>query len=637
MNGVRSCIILILLSGFIFSYAQEAPVDTVKKTKIYLESADVRSFNKKIDDQRQVFNGNVVFRHDSTYMYCDSAYLYDRDLSLEAFGLVRLEQGDTLFVYGDYLFYDGNIELAQMRHNVRMVNIQPDSSEVILYTDSLDYNRRTDLCYYFDGGRVIDAENELTSVYGQYSPGTKIAVFNDSVCLTNPNFVLYSDTLEYSTDTKIATILGPSVIESDSGIIHSSRGWYNTENNTSLLLDRSHVFSGEKTLVGDSLIYDKAEGIGKAFGNMSLRDTAQQMTLTGHYGYYEEKTEYAFATDSACALEYSQGDTLFLHADTLELITIDSTSRILRAVKGVRFYRSDIQGICDSMRFHTKDSALYMYGNPVLWNENQQLFGDSIIIYMADSTIDYVHVPTSAFSVQRIDSGHFNQLGGNDLKAYFLGKYLEHVDIDGNAESIYYPLEKDGAIEMLNYTKSSYLSFWMDEEGKFRRLKLYPPNPVGRTTPIPDLSNEDKTLKKFAWYGDLRPVDKNDIFRFYKKKELPVSTSPAGTDSVVPARDSSFISDTLRLPGDTALRIEPEKIADSLTWKPAADTITGFEKEHVCKDERIFTMRYAFCEPGAGRLFRAANPVSRRNHAFGKHDFLRRRAFIEQKNKQKQI
>ncbi|MDR1115384.1 MAG: hypothetical protein LBL33_04430, partial [Tannerella sp.] len=440
---MRTCIVTACLSSvfFSFTHAQENATDTVEKARIRLEHVDVRSFNRNINDQRQVLNGNVVFRHDSSYMYCDSAYFYERDVSLEAFGNVRMEQGDTLFVYGDYLFYDGNIELAQMRYNVRMVNIQQDSSVVTLYTDSLDYDRVTDICYYFEGGCIVDVENVLTSVYGRYSPETKIAVFNDSVCLTNPNFVLSSDTLEYSTETKIATILGPSVIESDSGTVYSTKGWYNTQENTSLLLDRSQVFSGEKVLIGDSLLYDKANGIGTAFENMSLRDTAQNMTLTGHYGYYEEKTEYAFATDSACALEYSQGDTLFLHADTLELITVDSTSRYLRAVGGVRFYRSDIQGVCELMHFSTKDSVLKMYGNPVLWNENQQLSGDSIIIYMADSTIDYIHVPSSALSVQYVDSGCFNQLGGNDLKAYFIGKNLEHLDIDGNAETIYYPLQ----------------------------------------------------------------------------------------------------------------------------------------------------------------------------------------------------
>ena len=526
MRYLRVFIAIFLLSGFCFSLvcAQENSQDTVtvKKTKIYLENADVQSANKNINAQRQVLTGNVIFRHDSSYMYCDSAYFYEQDISLEAFSRVRLEQGDTLFVYGDYLFYDGNIELAQVRHNVRMVNVQQDSSVVTLYTDSLDYDRQADIGYYFEGGRIVDAENELVSVYGQYSPATKIALFNDSVRLTNPNFILYSDTLEYSTETKIATILGFSTIESDSGIIHSSRGWYNTQENTSLLLDRSEVLSGDKLLTGDSLVYDRSIGLGKAYGNMSITDTTQNMVLTGHYGYYEEKTDYAFATDSACALEYSQGDTLFLHADTLELVTVDSTSRFLRAFMGVRFYRSDIQGICDSMRFSTKDSVLRMYGNPVLWNEGQQLFGDSIIIYMADSTIDYVHVPTSAFVIQEVDSGYYNQLGGNDLKAYFEGENIEHIDIDGNAESIFYPLEKDSAMVGLNYTQSSYLSIWFNE-GKLDKLKIWP-QPKAKTIPIPDLMPEEKTLEKFAWHGALRPRDKYDIFRFYNQRKASVAS-----------------------------------------------------------------------------------------------------------------
>lgn len=493
--------------------------DSAQITKVYLEHADVQSFNKNINDQRQVLNGDVIFRHDSSYMYCDSAYFYEAELSLEAFGLVRMEQGDTLFVYGDYLFYDGKIELTKMRKNVRMVNVQQDSSVVTLYTDSLDYDRADNIGYYFDGGQIIDEENELTSVYGQYSPGTKKAFFNESVCLTNPNFVLYSDTLEYSTETKIATIHGPSIIESDSGIIYTSRGWYNTAQNTSLLLDRSEVVSDDKILTGDSLIYNRSTGIGEIFGNMSIRDTIQKITLTGNVGYYKEQPEYAFSTDSACAIEYSQGDSLFLHADTLKLLTNegDTISRTLKAFTGVRFYRTDIQGICDSMRFDTKDSVLYMYGNPVLWNEEQQLSGETIIVYMADSTVDYVHVPSSAFVVQYVDSGLFNQLGGNDLKAYFSGKNIERIDIDGNAESLFYPMEEDSTIIGHNYTQSSFLSIWM-HENKLKKLMIWP-SPTGKMTPLHELSPEQKTLKNFAWHETLRPLDKHDIFRFYNKKD----------------------------------------------------------------------------------------------------------------------
>jgi len=533
---------------------QEVSQDSIRKVLInYM--ADTLSVNNPIYEGRTLLKWNVVFSHDSSFMYSDSAYYFETDETLEAFSNVRLEQGDTLFVYGDYLFFDSKIELAQMRYNAKMVSIQQDSSEVILYTDSLDYNLQTDIGYYFEGGRIIDVENELVSVYGEYSPTTKIAFFIDSVCLTNPNFILYTDTLEYSTETKIAHFIGPTIIESDSGVVHSTRGWYNTQDNTSLLLDRSQVFSGNRVLTGDSIMYNRDFGFGEAFGNMSIIDTMQKTILTGHYGYYEEKTEYAFVTDSACAIEYSQGDTLFLYADTLEMVTIDSTSRILHGFMGARFYRFDLQGICDSFRFDTKDSVLYMYGNPVLWNEEQQLFGDSIIIYMSDSTVDYVHVPTSAFVVQEIEPGYYNQLGGNDLKAYFIGRQIDYIDIDGNAESIFYPVEQDSSLLGLNYTQSSYLSIWFIE-GKLDKLKIWP-NPTGKMIPIPDLTPEQKTLKKFAWYDDLRPVDRYDIFRFYNERKRGRDDPPPTPQETEPEKPPILLDSNYKELNNVNYKVPP--------------------------------------------------------------------------------
>lgn len=484
---------------------------TTKKTKVFLEHANTLSFDKEVNADAQFLQGDVCFRHDSSYMYCDSAYFFETTNSLEAFSNVRMEQGDTLFVYGNYLFYDGNTQIAYLRENVRMEN-----GQVTLFTDSLNYERILDIGYYFDGGLIVDSLNQLSSFYGQYSPTTKLAIFNDSVRLENPNFTLYSDTLHYDTESKIATILGPSIIVSDSGTIHSSRGWYNTETNTSLLLDRSEVYSGNRVLIGDSISYNQDAGFGEAFGNMCLRDTAQKVILEGQYGFYNERTEYAFATDSARFMEYSQGDTLYLHADTLEMATLDSTAREIKAFHGVRFYRIDMQGVCDSMQFNTRDSVLYMYDNPVLWNEQYQLYGDTIEIYMNDSTIDYAHVIQFAFAVQHLDSSYYNQLKGNDLKAYFEGQTVRQIDVEGNAESIYYPLEGDGAKIGLNETKSGFLTIWV-KDNKLEKLKIWP-TPLGNLTPIPDLKPEQKTLKDFYWYDYLRPKNKDDIYNVVKKK-----------------------------------------------------------------------------------------------------------------------
>lgn len=487
--------------------------DTVppKKTKVYLIHSNTLSFDKAVKPDAQILNGDVCFRHDSSYMYCDSAYFFEQTNSLEAFSNVRMEQGDTLFVYGDYLFYDGNTQVAYLRENVRMEN-----GQVTLFTDSLNYERIPNIGYYFEGGLIVDSLNQLSSFYGQYSPETKLAVFNDSVQVENPDFTLYSDTLHYDTESKVATILGPSVIVSDSGTIHTSRGWYDTVNNTSLLLDQSQVESGEKILIGDSIFYNRDTGMGEVYGNMSLIDTAQHVTLQGEYGYYNEQTGYAFATDSARFLEYSQGDTLFLHADTLQMVTVDSVYREIKAYYGVRFYRIDMQGVCDSMQFNTRDSVLYMYTEPVLWNEQYQLYGDTIAIYMNDSTIEYAHVIQFAFAAQHVDSSYYNQLKGNDLKAYFEGQAVHQIDVAGNAESIFYPLEKDGAKVGMNETKSGFLTIWV-KDNKLDKLKIWP-SPVGSMTPIPDLKPDQKKLKDFYWFDYLRPKNRDDIYEVVKRK-----------------------------------------------------------------------------------------------------------------------
>lgn len=219
-------------------------------------------------------------------MYCDSAYWYERENIFEAFSNVRMEQGDTIFVYGNYLHYDGNRRLARLRENVRMENPQ-----ATLFTDSLNYDRLENISYYFDGGMLVDEENELTSIWGQYSPDSKEALFKENVKLINPDFTLYTETLKYNTETKIADIMGPSVLVSDSGYIYTTRGWYNTETDDCQLLDRSQVIDKDSTqiLIGDTIYYNRKNGIAEVYGNMFLQDTIKKVILKGNYGYYNEK------------------------------------------------------------------------------------------------------------------------------------------------------------------------------------------------------------------------------------------------------------------------------------------------------------------------------------------------------------
>ena len=486
---------------------------------IELRQADL--WSKRSGSDAEILTGNVIFFPEGAFMYCDSAYLFQQTNSFEAFSNVSMEQGDTIFVYGDYLYYDGNTRLARLRDNIRM-----EDQTATLFTDSLDYDRMTNLGYYFEGGMLVDEENELTSFWGQYAPDTKEALFSDSVKLVNEDYIIYADTLKYNTESKIADILGPSRIVSDSGYIYTNNGWYNTVTEDSRLLDRSQVYSndGTKVLIGDTIYYNRITGEGEVFGDMFLEDTERKGIIIGNYGFYNEKTEYGLATDSAYAIDYSGQDSLFLHGDTLVMST-DSTFRDIKAYYDVRFYRSDIQGVCDSIHYSSRDSMIYMIGSPVVWNENNQISGYQINVHMNDSTIEKAIVKDYAMAIQdRGQGSQYNQLSGRDMTAFFRDGEIYNVLVEGNAESLYYLVEEDSTIIGLNKTESPYLSMDIENE-KIKRLKLWPAT-TAVTTPLPQLLPGQDRLERFVWLDYLRPISPSDIFRSNIKKSEDAEEQP---------------------------------------------------------------------------------------------------------------
>ena len=487
-----------------------------KKTKVYLLHANQGQADKLARPDVQVLIGNVKLRHDSMYMFCDSALIYEKTNSVEAFSNVRMEQGDTLFIYGDYLYYDGMTQIAQIRENVKMIN-----RNTTLLTDSLNYDRLYDLGYYFEGGTLMDEENVLTSDWGEYSPATKQSVFNHDVKLVNPKFVLTSDTLKYNTFSKIATILGPSNIVSDNNHIYSERGFYNTLSEQAELLDRSILTNEGKKLIGDSLFYDRKVGYGEAFDNIRMTDTINKNMLTGDYCFYNELADSAFATKRAVAIDYSQGDSLFMHGDTLQLISYnlntDSVFRLMKAYHKVRMYRTDVQGVCDSLVYNSKDSCLTMYTDPILWNEGQQLLGEEIKIYMNDSTINWAHIINQALTVEMKDSVHYNQVSGKEMKAYFENGDMRHIEVIGNVMTAFYPEEKDSTMTGFNNMEGSVLHLYMKEKKIEKGMFVGKSN--GTLYPMDQIPPDKLRLSTFAWFDYVRPLNKEDIFNWRGKKE----------------------------------------------------------------------------------------------------------------------
>lgn len=493
-----------------------SPYDQPNARIIIMENADLLSFDEMLRPDIQIAKGNVRFRHDNATLSCDSAYFYQEVNSLDAFSRVVINQGDTVFAYGDRLYYDGNTKLARLRGNVRLEN-----RKTTLTTDSLNYDRNTELAYYFTGGKVVDPENTLTSVWGQYSTRSDDALFSNDVKLVNENFVMNSDTLKYNTHTHIADMVGDThIIYDNETDIYTNKGWYNTDTERSMLLNRSVVVNNEgKSITGDTIFYDKKTGYGESFGKVVLNDTVQKSTLNGNYVYYSEATELGIATDSALLVDWSDSlKTMYIHADTLQTFKDDSLNNHAKAWYNVRFYREDIQGLSDSLFYDGKDSVMTLYYDPILWQENQQMSASKIAVNTKNKNVDTVNMEENCIVVEMVDSVHFNQITGKDIIAYMDSSQLKLVEVNGNAETVYFAREDaDSTLLGANRTESSKVVMHFKDK-KIERIVLTSAS-SGIFTPLHLVTEEKSRLELFYWAENLRPFSKEEVFFRFPKGE----------------------------------------------------------------------------------------------------------------------
>ena len=485
--------------------------------RVFLENADLLKADAAISTDYQVLKGNVRFRRGNMYMFCDSAYFYPETSSLDAFGHVRMTQGDTLWVYSDVLHYYGEQGVAELRHNVRLEN-----RSTTLLTDSLDYEINSNVGYYFNGGTIVDNRNntELTSRNGSYELDTKQADFSQDVHLVNDRYEMYTDFLEYNTQSHIARIKSQTLILSDSNSINTTSGWYNTSADDATLYNRSLLTAKDgKTLQGDTVYYNRKHNYGEARGNVVITDPSNKVILDGDKGYHDDNVHYSYVTGRARAREFSQKDTIYLHADTLctlinalerDSAQIDSV-RVLRAFNQVRFYRSDIQGICDSLQLSEADTIINMYNHAVVWNLERQIFGDEINVHLNDSSADWATLPTGGFMAEHLGDIYYDQLSGKKMKAWFEDKELRRLDVDGNVQVIMFPQEKDSTYNKMVNAESSYMRLNLKAKQEVDRITMWP-EVSGKVTPLFLARKADLYLPQFQWYDMLRPKTPDDIF-----------------------------------------------------------------------------------------------------------------------------
>ena len=477
-----------------------------KKTRVVLKQADDLRIDERYGPDVQRLLGNVILKHDSTWFYCDSAYLNNKANTFDAYGHVHINVNDTLDIYGDSLNYDGATRIGEIHENVKLVD-----QRATLTTEHLKFNRKTGIAFYNTGGTIVSEDNTLTSRIGYYYTRSDQFFFKEDVVLVNPDYVMNSDTLVYHTVTEIAFFHGPTTIVGEEDHIYTEKGWYNTELDKAQLTKNSVITHGEQIMEGDSIYYDGAIKYGEAYNNVVLTDTLQDVIVMGHYAQYDREKHYAYVTDSTVAIMIDRTDSLFMHADTLKIIT-DSTDQAekMHAYYKVKFFRDDMQGMCDSLTYTIADSTLTLYNDPVLWSDENQLSSDSIKIVYANKEIDSLVLYSNCFIASRDDTNTFNQIKGKNMVGYFSHNELYKITVTGNSQTIYFVREDDGALIGINKVVSSKMLIFI-KDNEFKSI-TYIDMPKATLYPEDQVPPAEMQLKGFKWIDGRRPQTKHDIF-----------------------------------------------------------------------------------------------------------------------------
>ncbi len=482
---------------------------THAQRRVKLEHADKLKRGKQGEERFERLLGNVVLIQNKTTIYCDSAHFYKKINTVEAFGKVRITEGDSVTVTALSLIYDGDKRTAKLRKNVVFTKLETAT----LYTDFLDYDRPKNMAFYFNNGKLVDSANVLTSVKGYYNVTTNISAFKKNVVVVNPDYTMTSDSLQYNSKTKTINFVSPTtVIDKDSAVFVYEKGTYNTQQRKSYL-EKGQGENETYKIEAKSYSLDDVTKIYRFRGDVVMTSKAEQLIIYGQCSDADKIKNIAKVYDRAYLAKITdEGDTLFMSADTL--VSIDSQDpkkkRIL-AYNNVKIFKKDLQGIADSVEYRMADSVIVFYNKPVLWTDENQLSADSVSMQIENNAVKQIFLKTNAFVVSEDTIIHdFNQIKGRKMTADFKNQKLHRVLVDGNAENLYFALdEKDNSLMGMNKIICSRILIRF-KEGKVDTFSSYV-KPEAQFIPPHELEDGDRRLRGFSWQVEKRPAKKDVV------------------------------------------------------------------------------------------------------------------------------
>lgn len=496
---MRFSIVVCLLMSAVFAFGQGRPGQATgggeEKVELLPGADSLTIINENGLEIRRVIN-NVRFRHKGSILYCDLAIQNVASNLIQAYGNVKVVQGDTITVTGDTLLYYGDTRLAIVSGRKAVLT----DKKRTLTSKRLEYDMANGLAYYRVPGRTVDSANVLTSEEGIYNTQSKVFDYYRNVKLVNQNYTLTTDTLIYNSITKWSYFNGPTKIVNKEGTLLAKRGQYNTETEESSFSNRTMVENEAYTLTGDTLFYDSQKQLGFAKGNVEILAKEDKTILLGDEGVYRGLEGFSKVYGHALVKSVVSGDTLYIRADTLYSIEnkLDSTRKLI-GDKRVFIYKSDFQGRCDSVLYNTADSTILFFRDPILWGDNYQMEADSISAFLVNNKVNRMLLRSNSFVISEDTLvKQYNQVKGRTINAFFTEESkLKQVLVDGNGQSAYYALDEEEKLIGLNRVECGKMNLQF-KENRINRIAFLG-RPVGSLIPPQNIQSSQRQLEGFNW------------------------------------------------------------------------------------------------------------------------------------------
>jgi len=394
------------------------------------------------------FHGPTLIQQDSSKIYCEAGF-YDIPNKIAEFREnAQYQKGDQLAT-ADIINYDGKIDEVLLRGNAKFDELEKSARAKVIR-----YDQKNDIIFLEGDAYYKDVTQEITS-----------------------------DLIEY-----------------------------NSESETFKTQGRALILDGSQILQADTVDYDADSGMAIAKGDVVWRDTVENTIIYAEHTKYNKETDFLLASGNRPMLvSISDGDTLHLAADTLQSFKIneeDSTRNFL-GYPDVRIFKTDLQGLCDTVFFNGVDSIFNLKGNPILWSDSSQFLADTINIFLDSNKIDKIRFIQNALIVNTKDEFFYNQIKGREMTAHFKDNSIERMLVNGNAESVYYAMDDSTGYFGVNKSISSKMTLYF-EDSDLNSIHAYR-DPESSVFPMRGTDHEALKLPGFRWDWERRPKSVEDL------------------------------------------------------------------------------------------------------------------------------